>query len=130
MGRHHSVPQSSSRVRYEMILSLVSSVLFASVALGAPGASNYGAAAVVGPAKQIASTPSIQCRTEYVTLWDTEYQEKEEQVCVTKYEKECTQRVQRLCQPTTTRNAIPSTRSSATPSTRMSVSRSSGRIRA
>merc|ERR1712226_1623525 len=101
MGRYHSVPQSSSRVRYEMILSLVSSVLFASVALGAPGASNYGAAAVVGPAKQIASSPSIQCGTEYVTLWDTEYQEKEEQVCVTKYEKECTQRVQRLCQPTT-----------------------------
>merc|ERR1711862_842522 len=101
MGRYHSVPQSSNRVRYEMILSLVSSVLFASLALGAPGASNYGAAAVVGPAKQIASSPSIQCRTEYVTLWDTEYQEKEEQVCVTKYEKECTQRVQRLCQPTT-----------------------------
>merc|ERR1712037_780413 len=71
-----------------------------SVALGAPGASNYGAAAVVGPAKQIAS-PSIQCRTEYVTLWDTEYQEKEEQVCVTEYEKQCTQRIQRLCQPTT-----------------------------
>merc|ERR1712076_241994 len=76
MGRYHSVPQSSSRVRYEMILSLVSSVLFASVALGAPGASNYGAAAVVGPAKQIASTPSIQCRTEYVTLWDTEYHKR------------------------------------------------------
>merc|ERR1711902_18112 len=66
--------------RHKMILSLVSSVLFASVALGAPGASNYGAAAVVGPAKQIAS-PSIQCRTEY--------------------EKQCTQRIQRLCQPTT-----------------------------
>merc|ERR1712076_121635 len=106
MGRYHSVPQSSSRVRYEMILSLVSSMLFASVALVAPGASNYGAAAVVGPAKQIASSPSIQCRTEYVTLWDTEYQEKEEQVCVTKYEKECTQRVQRLCQPVPTQ-AVP-----------------------
>merc|ERR1712018_525318 len=99
--RYHSVPQTSSRVRYKMLLSLVSSVLFASVALAAPGASNYGAAAVVCPAKQIASSPSIQCRTEYVTLWDTEYQEKEEQVCVTKYEKECTQRVQRLCRPTT-----------------------------
>merc|ERR1712080_247066 len=89
MGRYHSVPETSSKVRYEMILSLVSSVLFASVALGAPGASNYGAAAVVGPAKQIASTPSIQCRTEYVTLWDTEYQEKEEQVCVTEYKQDC-----------------------------------------
>merc|ERR1712117_995756 len=100
MGRYRSMGEGSSRVRHKMILSLISSVLFASVALGAPGASNYGAAAVVGPAKQIAS-PSIQCRTEYVTLWDTEYQEKEEQVCVTEYEKQCTQRIQRLCQPTT-----------------------------
>merc|ERR1711983_375424 len=94
-------------VRYEMILSLVSSVLFASVALGAPGASNYGAAAVVGPAKQIASTPSIQCRTEYVTLWDTEYQEREEQVCETVYEKQCETRTQRLGQPTSRQECTP-----------------------
>merc|ERR1711970_188212 len=100
MGRYRSGSEGSSRVRHKMILSLVSSVLFASVALGAPGASNYGAAAVVGPAKQIAS-PSIQCRTEYVTLWDTEYQEKEEQICETVYEKQCSTRTQRLCQPTT-----------------------------
>merc|ERR1711881_566002 len=100
MGRYRSVPERSNRVRHKMILSLVSSVLFASMALGAPGASNYGGATVVGPAKQIAS-PSIQCRTEYVTLWDTEYQEKEEQICETVYEKQCTQRIQRLCQPTT-----------------------------
>merc|ERR1712212_770037 len=100
MGRYRSVPQRSNRVRHKMILSLVLSVLFASMALGAPGASNYGGAAVVGPAKQIAS-PSIQCRTEYVTLWDTEYQEKEEQICETVYEKQCSTRTQRLCQPTT-----------------------------
>merc|ERR1711997_724711 len=68
----------------KMILSLVSSVLVASMVQAAPGASSYG-----GPAKQIASPPSIQCRTEYVTLWDTEYQEREEQVCKTVYEKEC-----------------------------------------
>merc|ERR1739838_529135 len=100
MGRYCSVPQGSNIVGHKMILSLVSSVLFASLALGAPGASNYGGAAVVGPAKQIAS-PSIQCRTEYVTLWDTEYQEKEEQICETVYEKKCSTRTQRLCQPTT-----------------------------
>merc|ERR550525_2005351 len=69
------------------------------MAFGAPGA-NYGAAAHVSPAKQIAS-PSIQCRTEYVTLWDTDYQEKEEQICETVYEKQCSTRTQRLCQPTT-----------------------------
>merc|ERR1711902_287128 len=100
MGRYRSVPQRSNRVRHKMILSLVSSVLFAPMALGAPGASNYGGATVVGPAKQIAPA-GIQCRTEYVTLWDTEYQEKEGQICETVYEKQCTQRVQRLCQPTT-----------------------------
>merc|ERR1711936_678441 len=81
----------------KMRLSLVvSSVLVASMVQAAPGASSYG-----GPAKQIASPPSIQCRTEYVTLWDTEYQEREEQVCKTVYEKQCETRTQRLCQPTT-----------------------------
>merc|ERR1712012_1309628 len=85
--------------RPKMILPVVSSLLLASLALCAPGAS-YGAAAHVSPAKQI-SSPSIQCRTEYVTLWDTEYQEREEQVCETVYEKQCETRTQRLCQPTT-----------------------------
>merc|ERR1712107_84850 len=89
----------SKKDRHKMILPVVSSLLLASLALGAPGA-NYGAAAHVSPAKQI-SSPSIQCRTEYVTLWDTEYQEREEQVCETVYEKQCETRTQRLCQPTT-----------------------------
>merc|ERR1712172_455776 len=96
MGRYCSVPQGSNIVGHKMILSLVSSVLFATLALGAPGASNYGGAAVVGPAKQIAS-PSIQCRTEYVTLWDTEYQEKEEQICETVYEKQCSTVYKNVC---------------------------------
>merc|ERR1712115_452310 len=85
--------------RHKMILPVVSSLLLASMAFAAPGA-NYGAAAHVSPAKQI-SSPSIQCRTEYVTLWDTEYQEREEQVCETVYEKQRETRTQRLCQPTT-----------------------------
>ena len=53
-----------------MILLVVSSLLLASMAFGAPGA-NYGAAAHVSPAKQI-SSPSIQCRTEYVVRIDME----------------------------------------------------------
>merc|ERR1711868_245756 len=93
------VGQGSKEDRHKMILPVVSSLLLASMAFGAPGA-NYGAAAHVSPAKQI-SSPSIQCRTEYVTLWDTEYQEREEQVCETVYEKQCETRTQRLCQPTT-----------------------------
>merc|ERR1712047_169915 len=94
-----SVGQGSKEDRHKMILPVVSSLLLASLALCAPGA-NYGAAAHVSPAKQI-SSPSLQCRTEYVTLWDTEYQEREEQVCETVYEKQCETRTQRLCQPTT-----------------------------
>merc|ERR1712158_260226 len=90
------VGREQQRLNSKMRLSLVSSVLVASMVQAAPGASSYG-----GPAKQIASTPSIQCRTEYVTLWDTEYQEREEQVCETVYEKQCETRTQRLCQPTT-----------------------------
>ena len=43
----------------------------------------------------------MQCRTEYVTLWDTEYQEREDQVCVTVHEAQCSTRTQRLCQATT-----------------------------
>merc|ERR1711953_548248 len=91
--------KGARKTLHKMILPVVSSVLLASMAFGAPGA-NYGAAAHVSPAKQI-SSPSIQCRTEYVTLWDTEYQEREEQVCETVYEKQCETRTQRLCQPTT-----------------------------
>ena len=53
-----------------MILLVVSPLLLASMAFGAPGA-NYGAAAHVSPAKQI-SSPSIQCRTEYVVRIDME----------------------------------------------------------
>merc|ERR1711963_1297587 len=70
------VGQGSKEDKHKMILLVVSSLLLASMAFGAPGA-NYGAVAHVSPAKQI-SSPSIQCRTEYVTLWDTEYQEREE----------------------------------------------------
>merc|ERR1712008_551070 len=120
MGRYRSVPEGSNRVKHKMILSLVSSV-----ALAAPGASNYGAAAAVGPAKQIAS-PSIQCRTEYVTLWDTEYQEKEEQICNTVYEKQCTQRIQRLCQPTTRQECHTEYEQQCNTIYKNSVSRSTG----
>merc|ERR1712088_104251 len=96
MGIFEWVGREQQRLNSKMRLSLVSSVLVASMVQAAPGASSYG-----GPAKQIASPPSIQCRTEYVTLWDTEYQEREEQVRKTVYEKQCSTRTQRLCQPTT-----------------------------
>ena len=39
------------------------------------------------------TAPSVTCRTEYVVLWSTKYEEREEQVCQTL--------VQNLCRPTT-----------------------------
>jgi len=54
------------------------------------------------PAKQVGgSTTSVQCRTEYTTIWDTQYQEKETQECVTKYDNVCKTVFERQCQPTT-----------------------------
>ena len=71
-----------------------------------------------------ASVESVECRTEYVILWSTKYEEREEQVCVTETdevflffflsifyhlfvqvcvtetERVCEIRKQRLCQPT------------------------------
>merc|ERR1712151_252260 len=36
-----------------------------------------------------AQTGSVQCRTEYATLWDTEYKETETEECITVYERQC-----------------------------------------
>merc|ERR1712154_418977 len=44
---------------------------------------------------------SVSCRTEYATVWDTQYQEKETQECVTDYEKVCHTVTERLCKATT-----------------------------
>jgi len=46
------------------------------------------------------TAPSVACRTEYVLLWSTEYQEREEEVCQTVVTKKCETRTERLCQPT------------------------------
>ena len=40
---------------------------------------------------------SVSCRTEYSVVWDTQYQEKETQECVTNYEKVCHTVNERLC---------------------------------
>merc|ERR1712198_225462 len=54
------------------------------------------------PEKLIAPvTPAIACTVSYVTVWDTEYHDHENEVCVTEYEKVCNTELQRLCQPTT-----------------------------
>ena len=60
--------------------------------------SPYGTVQAPAPARQ---TAGVQCRTEYTTVWDTEYVERETQECVTKYVPECKTVFERQCQPTT-----------------------------
>merc|ERR1711971_897056 len=43
----------------------------------------------------------LHCRTEYITVWDTEYEERETQECITKWVPECKTVTKRKCEPTT-----------------------------
>merc|ERR1712088_78295 len=69
---------------------------------------------------------SVSCRTEYSVVWDTQYQEKETQECVTNYEKVCHTVNERLCKPTTRQSARPSMRRAAPLCTRVCVWSSTG----
>merc|ERR1719206_292034 len=80
-----------------MLQSLVYTTII-SLSLGAP---QYGGVQPSPPVKTAPLTGSVKCRTEYATLWDTEYKETETVVCTTEYEKVCRTETQRLCQPTT-----------------------------
>ena len=46
-------------------------------------------------------TQGEQCRTEYTTVWETEYEERESHTCVTKWVPECKTVYERTCEPTT-----------------------------
>merc|ERR1712200_290623 len=57
------------------------------------------------PYNEVQSAPqtkSVSCRTEYSVVWDTQYQEKETQECVTEYEPytetECTTEYKEDCE--------------------------------
>merc|ERR1712154_156202 len=77
---------------------LTSASLMSLSVLAAP---QYAGVVPSHPVKTAPLTGSVQCRTEYATLWDTEYKETETEVCTTEYEKVCRTETQRLCQPTT-----------------------------
>jgi len=62
--------------------------------------SPYGTG-VQPPVSRPAKQTSVQCRTEYTTIWDTKYQEKETQECVTVHDNVCKTVFERQCQPTT-----------------------------
>merc|ERR1712062_391599 len=87
-----------AREAAEMSLRSVIAPLLLSLASGAPYTPN---GAVEAPQPARLNTGSVECRTEYTTVWDTQYQEKETQQCVTNYEKVCQTVTERLCKATT-----------------------------
>merc|ERR1711933_596167 len=87
-----------ARAAAEMSLRSVIAPLLLSLASGAPYSPN---GAVEAPQPARLNTGSVECRTEDTTVWDTQYQEKETQQCVTNYEKVCQTVTERLCKATT-----------------------------
>merc|ERR1711965_392822 len=77
----------------KMLQSLVYTTII-SLSVGAP---QYGGVQPSPPVKTAPLTGSVQCRTEYATLWDTEYKETETEVCTTVYEKQCSTVYKNVC---------------------------------
>ena len=61
-------------------------LLFACVGLAAAAPRKYG--------------QDRQCRTEYKTVYETEYEEIESHTCVTKWVPDCKTVYERVCKPT------------------------------
>merc|ERR1712088_1073405 len=73
------------------MLQFLTCATILSLSVGAP---QYGGVQPSPPVKTAPLTGSVQCRTEYTTLWDTEYKETEtepytETECVTEYKEDC-----------------------------------------
>merc|ERR1712141_506323 len=83
-----------AREAAEMSLRSVIAPLLLSLASAAPYTPN---GAVEAPQPARLNSGSVECRTEYTTVWDTQYQEKETQQCVTNYEKECQTVYEKSC---------------------------------
>merc|ERR1712058_180961 len=98
LGEKRSKKKKKQKETKMFFKVLTSASLMSLSVLAAP---QYAGVVPSHPVKTAPLTGSIQCRTEYATLWDTEYKETETEVCTTEYEKVCRTETQRLCQPTT-----------------------------
>merc|ERR1712149_88511 len=99
LGEKRSKKKKKKQKQTKMFFKVLTSASLMSLSvLAAP---QYAGVVPSHPVKTAPLTGSIQCRTEYATLWDTEYKETETEVCTTEYEKVCRTETQRLCQPTT-----------------------------
>merc|ERR1711992_212188 len=83
------------------MLQFLSCATILSLSVGAP---QYGGVQPSPPVKTAPLTGSVQCRTEYATLWDTEYKETQRlcqpttrQECNTVYENQCSTVYKNVC---------------------------------
>merc|ERR1711953_1508704 len=53
------------------------------------------------PEKLVKAVKSVHCTVQYVTIWDTKYEDQPLEVCETVYQQLCEVKSQRLCQNTT-----------------------------
>ena len=60
-----------------------------------------GLGLAAGAPAEYQSYPSVKCRTEYTTVWETEYEERETHDCVTKWVPDCKMVYEMKCKPTT-----------------------------
>merc|ERR1712033_80975 len=76
--------RSRNKKQTKMFFKVLTSASLMSLSvLAAP---QYAGVVPSHPVKTAPLTGSVQCRTEYATLWDTEYKETETEVCTTEYE--------------------------------------------
>merc|ERR1712154_460634 len=79
--------RSRNKKQTKMFFKVLTSASLMSLSvLAAP---QYAGVVPSHPVKTAPLTGSVQCRTEYATLWDTEYKETETEVCTTEYEEDC-----------------------------------------
>merc|ERR1711915_666780 len=91
MGRVHGESEEGLRIVYSMKAILVFSLV--TVAMSAP---QYGGGSSQ-PVKAPVQSASVQCTTEYVEVWDTNYVETESQQCQTVYKSVCNTEYQEVC---------------------------------
>merc|ERR1712088_659413 len=80
------------------MLQFLTCATILSLSVGAP---QYGGVQPSPPVKTAPLTGSVQCRTEYTTLWDTEYKETETEVCTTGFKKVCVEQYKTEYEPYT-----------------------------
>merc|ERR1712119_130254 len=68
--------------------------------------SSTSAPAVGAPEKLVEAVRSVHCSVQYVTIWDTKYEEQPFEVCETVYQQLCEVKSQRLCQNTTREECV------------------------